>query len=78
MPYTLSLNALEASAQKVNVAGKTFHFTKDETIHTENCYKYTLDGFDAIAANAHFKRHGEWMDPQELFVNCIMYVKERL
>ena len=62
-------------AQEVNVAGKTFHFTNGETIHTENCYKYTLAGFDAIAANSHFKRHGEWMDPQELFA-VVYYVFE--
>ena len=71
----IEMHLRSLTAQKVNVAGKTFHFTKGETIHTENCYKYTLDGFDAIAANSHFKRHGEWMDPQELFA-VVYYVCE--
>ena len=71
----IEMHLRSLAAQDVNVAGKTFQFTKGESIHTENSYKYTLDSFDAIAANAHFKRHGEWMDPQNLFA-VLYYVCE--
>ncbi|MFO1118922.1 MAG: L-histidine N(alpha)-methyltransferase [Rhodospirillales bacterium] len=41
-------------AQKVLVAGRSFRFTADETIHTENSYKYTLEEFRACALAAGF------------------------
>ena len=71
----IEMHLRSLTAQDVNVAGQNFHFTKGETIHTENCYKYTLDSFDAIAENAHFKRHGEWLDHKELFA-VLYYVCE--
>ena len=71
----IEMHLKSLTAQDVNIGGETFHFAKDETIHTENCYKYTLDSFDAIAANAHFKRHGEWIDSQELFA-VLYYICE--
>ena len=71
----IEMHLKSLTTQDVNIGGETFHFDKDETIHTENCYKYTLDSFDAIAANAHFKRHGEWIDSQELFA-VLYYICE--
>jgi len=71
----IEMHLKSLTTQDVNIGGETFHFAKDETIHTENCYKYTLDSFDAIAANAHFKRHGEWIDSQELFA-VLYYICE--
>ncbi|NRA41319.1 MAG: L-histidine N(alpha)-methyltransferase [Pseudomonadales bacterium] len=53
--------------QVVNVAGQTIHFSKGETIHTENSYKYKLDDFAALAAQAGFVLEKSWLDAQQLF-----------
>lgn len=59
--------------QIVTVSKRIFNFAAGESIHTENSYKYTLDGFDAIAGDAHFIRRAYWTDPKELFA-IIFYV----
>jgi dimethylhistidine N-methyltransferase len=49
-------------AQTVHVAGKRFDFQTNETIHTEYSYKYTIDGFAAMAAEAGFRLSRQWTD----------------
>ena len=61
--------------QTVTVSKRTFKFAVGETIHTENSYKYTLDGFDAIAGDAHFARRAYWTDPKSLYA-VVFYVCE--
>ncbi len=61
--------------QTVIVAKHTFNFSIGETIHTENAYKYTLDGFDEIARHARFTRRAYWTDPRSLFA-VVFYVCE--
>jgi dimethylhistidine N-methyltransferase len=53
-------------AQTVELAGETIHFSKGETIHTENSYKYSLGGFQTLAANW-FTVKKVWTDDEELF-----------
>lgn len=53
--------------QVVTVAGQAFHFAEGEFIHTENSYKYTLDGFRKLASRAGWTPRGLWTDPDGLF-----------
>ena len=53
--------------QVVRVGGVPFLFAAGESIHTENSYKYTVDGFRALAAEAGFRPRAVWRDPQALF-----------
>jgi L-histidine N-alpha-methyltransferase len=53
--------------QDVQAAGRSFHFGKGEKIHTEYSYKYTLDGFRALARDAGFEPVEAWTDPDQLF-----------
>jgi uncharacterized SAM-dependent methyltransferase len=53
--------------QTIQVRDHTFRFKKDETIHTENSYKYTLDGFSDLAKSAGFKPIQSWTDPNKYF-----------
>ncbi len=55
------------SAQAVQVAGRTVRFRAGETIHTEDSYKHTPDGFRALAADAGWRSGGFWSDPDGLF-----------
>ena len=53
--------------QRVRAAGRVFSFSAGETIHTENSYKYTPDGFVAMAREAGFSAHRMWTDPARWF-----------
>ncbi|MDH3626257.1 MAG: L-histidine N(alpha)-methyltransferase [Acidobacteriota bacterium] len=53
--------------QIVNVAGRQFSFASDERIHTENSYKYTIDGFAGDAAEAGLELHRVWTDARDYF-----------
>ena len=43
------------------------YFEKDETIHTENSYKYTLGAFRSLLFEAGFAIDAYWTDPNEWF-----------
>ncbi len=55
------------TAQAVRVAGRTVRFRAGESIHTEDSYKHTPDGFRALAAEAGWRSGGFWRDPDGLF-----------
>ncbi len=42
-------------------------FEKDEKIHTENSYKYTVNEFKEIALSLGYKKHFYWTDEKEYF-----------
>jgi L-histidine N-alpha-methyltransferase len=48
--------------QDFSVAGRPFRLADGETIHTENAYKYTIDGFVALAARAGLSAIASWTD----------------
>lgn len=53
--------------QEVRVAGERFAFAAGETIHTENSYKFTPDGFAALARGSGWAPLACWTDPREMF-----------
>ncbi len=59
--------------QTVEVAGEQFAFRKDELLHTESCYKYTVEGFGELARAAGFTPMNTWFDPRRFF--CLHYLK---
>ncbi|MBN3789866.1 L-histidine N(alpha)-methyltransferase [Burkholderia sp. Ac-20353] len=70
--YDLQLQRIEMHlvserAQTVRVCGRTFRFEAGERIHTENSYKFTIDGFQAIARRAGFVPDTVWTDDARLF-----------
>ncbi|MGI4747449.1 MAG: L-histidine N(alpha)-methyltransferase [Janthinobacterium lividum] len=54
-------------AQTVRLAGRTIRFSPGETIHTEDSYKHTRDGFMSLATKAGWRSDGFWTDPDGLF-----------
>jgi dimethylhistidine N-methyltransferase len=54
-------------AQRVRIGSSVFAFAADETIHTENSYKYTPQGFGHVARAAGFPGIRMWTDPDQLF-----------
>ena len=53
--------------QTATVDGRTYHFAAGETIHTENSYKFSLEGIDRMAADAGLARTHTWADDDQLF-----------
>jgi len=47
--------------------GGARHLVAGERIHTENSYKYTVEGFDRLLHDAGFSRTTCWTDPQRWF-----------
>jgi dimethylhistidine N-methyltransferase len=53
--------------QLVRIAGHGFRLNAGERIHTEYSYKYTIDGFRALARSAGWTPVETWTDPAALF-----------
>nr|WP_299244546.1 L-histidine N(alpha)-methyltransferase [uncultured Halomonas sp.] len=63
----IEMHLVSSVAQDVTVAGEKFHFDEGETLHTENSYKYSIEGFQALAIRGGFQPRALWTDPQALF-----------
>jgi dimethylhistidine N-methyltransferase len=55
------------AGQKVRIGTESVLFGPSEHMHTESSYKYTVEGFDALAARAGFRRLDVWTDPASYF-----------
>jgi dimethylhistidine N-methyltransferase len=59
--------------QTLRVGGRSFDVAQGELIHTENSYKYSLDGFTALSEAAGYTTVARWTDAETLF--SIHYLK---
>ena len=53
--------------QVVRIGRHRFRFATGESLHTENSYKYSPEGFGSLAASAGFRSAKRWTDRQGLF-----------
>lgn len=53
--------------QTVSVGDLNINFSENETIHTENSYKYTIDEFQELLRSAGFEPLRVWTDEENLF-----------
>jgi len=58
----IEMHLVSRKSQTVTVGGEPFEFEPGETIHTENSYKYTRDGFKNLARQAGWIEHALWTD----------------
>ncbi|HXZ93667.1 MAG TPA: L-histidine N(alpha)-methyltransferase [Burkholderiales bacterium] len=70
--YNASLGRVEMhlvslAAQSVHVGRSRFDFEPGETIHTENSCKYSVEEFQALAAEAGFRPARVWCDRRRQF-----------
>jgi dimethylhistidine N-methyltransferase len=63
----IEMHLVSRGRQTVRVAGKPFEFDEGESIHTENSYKYTVDGFQALARRAGWAPKAVWTDGRRQF-----------
>jgi dimethylhistidine N-methyltransferase len=59
-------------AQSVQVGAATIGFAAGETIHTENCHKYSMEGFAAMAAAAGWRVLDHWTAPSPSFAVVLL------
>ena len=70
----IEMHLVSRQSQAVSIAGHTFSFAKGETIHTENSYKYSIDGFRQLAEEAGWQPDMVWTDDEQLFaVHALVY-----
>ena len=65
--HRVEMHLKSLADQTVCISGEVFHFALNETIHTENCYKYTQTSFSSLVNEAEFFPINTWTDPDELF-----------
>ena len=63
----IEMHLISLKRQEIKIGRHRFAFERGESIHTENSYKYSLEGFGALAANAGFRQERCWSDRKGLF-----------
>lgn len=63
----IEMHLVSRAAQTVTIAGRRFDLAAGESIHTEDSFKYTIDGFRSLARSAGFVPDAVWTDPDQLF-----------
>ena len=66
-PSRIEMHLVSRERQRVVVGDRAFDFRDGESIHTENSYKYTVEGFRRLARTAGFEPVECWTDPQGWF-----------
>lgn len=63
----IEMHLASRSQQSVRIENQDFDFAAEETIHTENSYKYSVAEFQTLAQQAGYRPERVWTDPQQLF-----------
>ncbi|MEM9703480.1 MAG: L-histidine N(alpha)-methyltransferase, partial [Planctomycetota bacterium] len=68
----IEMHLVSDAARSVTVAERRFDFAKEESIHTENSYKFSREMLSGLAAEAGFRIDAVWTDPDERFAVAAM------
>jgi len=63
----IEMHLVSLTRQSVRIGRHRFAFEAGESIHTENSYKYSIEGFRALAAAAGYLVERSWTDRKALF-----------
>ena len=63
----IEMHLVSRVRQDVSFCGERFTLDEGESLHTENSYKFTVDGLRALAQRAGFRPGPVWTDPDRLF-----------
>lgn len=63
----IEMHLVARERHEVALGGQRFTIEEGETLHTENSYKFTVEGLRALAAQAGFRPGPVWTDPDRLF-----------
>jgi dimethylhistidine N-methyltransferase len=68
----IEMHLISTCQQSVRVGDTTYVFAQGETLHTENSYKFTVDGLCQLAERAGFVPGQSWTDPENQF--CLLWL----
>lgn len=63
----IEMHLVSRRRQDVQLDGQAYRFEEGETLHTENSYKFSIEGLRALALQAGFKPGPVWTDRNQLF-----------
>ena len=73
----IEMHLVSEVGQTVRVDDNVINFHKGETLHTENSYKYTIEGFTELIEAAGFSLQKSWLDEEQLFSVHFLSVASR-
>lgn len=73
--HRIEMHLVSRCEQTVGMDGHRFSFHADETIHTENSHKYSVDSFCNLAAGAGFGLVDCWQDDKNWF--AVFYFEQQ-
>lgn len=68
----IEMHLVSKAAQTALIGTRMIRFAKGESIHTENCWKYTPESFTAIAAKGGWTADAFYQDDNGLFSVCVL------
>jgi dimethylhistidine N-methyltransferase len=68
----IEMHLVSLKDQRVRVAGREFRFAAGETLHTENSYKFTVEGFAGLAGEAGWRLQRAWISAQPAFAVVLL------
>jgi dimethylhistidine N-methyltransferase len=72
-PYQrIEMHLMSLRAQTVHLGSSAYTFAQGETLHTENSYKFTVEGLEQLARRAGFTPGQHWTDPEHKF--CLLWL----
>lgn len=63
----IEMHLVSLCDQTMHLAGERIEFRTGESLHTENSYKYSIDGFRGLAGRSGFEPRAYWTDRDALF-----------
>lgn len=70
--HRIEMHLFSVKNQSVRCNGALFNFQNGESIHSENSYKYSIEAFQQLAAQAGFDSLRVWQDEDALFsIHCL-------
>lgn len=74
----IEMHLKSTTEQTVSINKELFEFLEGETIHTENCYKFTKESFTAMSSKAGLSPVKTWTDDQNLFAVMLLRTTSNL
>jgi dimethylhistidine N-methyltransferase len=72
-PYQrIEMHLMSRCTQDVRLGQHSYTFAQGETLHTENSYKFTVEGLHQLAERAGFTPGPSWTDPDHKF--CLLWL----
>lgn len=71
----LHLESTRPQSVRVDALDTTLAFGQGERIHTENSYKYTVEGLEHLLRDGGFEVEHIWTDPDRWFAVCLAIVR---